>query len=125
MSEMLNQSFSQSITVTENQTADKIGSGGLPVFSTPSLIALMENTAMKMFHELTSDLTTVGAEISIKHQKASKIGAIITCNATCLEIDNRKYTFQLEAKDEQGDIIGEGIHIRYIVNIEKFISKLS
>jgi fluoroacetyl-CoA thioesterase len=121
---MLNQSFTQSITVTENQTAEKVGSGGLPVFSTPSLIALMENTAMRMFHELTSDLTTVGAEINIKHLKASKIGSIITCTATCTEIENRKYIFHLEAKNEQDDVVGQGTHIRFVVNIDKFMSKL-
>jgi fluoroacetyl-CoA thioesterase len=122
---MINQSFTQSITVTENQTAEKVGSGGLPVFSTPSLIALMENTAMRMFHELTSDLTTVGAEINIKHLKASKIGSIITCTATCTEIENRKYSFQLEVKDDRGEIIGLGTHIRYVVNSERFMSKLN
>jgi fluoroacetyl-CoA thioesterase len=121
---MLNKSFTQSITVTENQTAEKVGSGGLPVFSTPSLIALMENTAMKMFQELTSDLTTVGAEINIKHLKASKIGSIITCTAMCTEIENRKYTFHIEAKDEQDDVVGQGTHIRFVVNIDKFMSKL-
>lgn len=121
---MQNKSFSQTIIVTDNQTAEKVGSGGLPVFSTPSLIALMENTAMKMFDQIDQDCTTVGSEINIKHIKASKVGTKITCTASCLGIENRKYTFQIEAIDENGDIIGFGTHVRYVVNIEKFTNKL-
>jgi predicted thioesterase len=80
---------------------------------------------MKMFENLSSELTTVGAEINIRHLKASKIGSIITCTATCNEIDNRKYAFQIQAIDEKGDTIGEGSHVRYIVSIEKFMNKIN
>lgn len=39
------------------------------------------------------------------------------------KIDGRKLTFKVSACDDEG-IIGEGTHIRYIVDIEHFMAKL-
>jgi predicted thioesterase len=60
------------IIVTENDTASKLGSGDLDVFSTPSMIALMENTSKNVVEELLPEgFSTVGTEVSIKHIKAT------------------------------------------------------
>lgn len=102
-----------------------MGSGTLPVFATPALVAIMENAAMlAVANELPDGSTTVGGEISIKHIKPSAIGETITATATVTAVDGRKLTFALTAHDESG-IVGEGTHIRFIVGIEKFMSKLS
>jgi len=120
---MLNNSFSQTITVNESQTATEYGSGLLPVYATPALIGFMENTAMQLI-ELPADSSSVGISINMKHLKASPVGAKITCTATITEIEGRKYCFEIKAIDESGDIIGEALHERFVVNIEKFMSKL-
>jgi len=115
--------LTQTITVDKSQTAEQFGSGLLPVFSTPALIALMENTAMKLI-DVPEGSSSVGTAICIKHLKASAIGEKISCTATLTENDERKYLFQLKAYDSKGDKIGEGTHERFIVNIEKFMSKV-
>lgn len=120
---MLNKTFSQTIIVNENQTAEEYGSGLLPVFATPALIGLMENTAMQLI-ELPEGSSSVGISINMKHLKASPVGAEIVCTATIKEIDGRKYSFEIKATDASGDIVGEATHERFIVNIEKFMSKL-
>ena len=121
---MINKSFSQTISVSENQTAEKMGSGSLPVFATPAMIAVMENTAMKVLTDLPEESTSVGISININHLKASKVGEIIEFTATLILIEGRKYSFQIIAKNSNGETIGEGTHERVVVDIQKFMSKL-
>lgn len=122
---MIGKEFIQEITVLETQTAEKVGSGALPVFATPALIALMENTATKLFTDLPEGETSVGTLINIQHLKASTVGEKIRCVAKIMEIEGRKYTFYLEAIDHSGEIVGKGIHERFVVNIDRFMSKIS
>ena len=110
-------------TVTDKNTANAYGSGLLDVYSTPAMIALMENSAFSVIAPLLPpEFSTVGSEVNIKHLSASPIGMKITAKAKLLEIDRRALIFKVEAFDEKG-IIGEGIHTRFIVEIEKFMAK--
>ena len=122
---MLNVGFTHTLTeqVNENNTADKIGSGILKVYSTPSMIALMEKTASEGIGPLLEEgFTTVGTLVNIKHLAATPVGMEITCTATLTEIDGRRLVFSLTASDPCG-VIGEGVHERFIVQGEKFIAK--
>lgn len=119
----MNKELSQTTIVTEDQTAEKLGSGLLPVFSTPALVAFMENTAMKLI-ETPEGKSSVGTAISVKHLKASPVGEKISCTATLTENEGRRYTFHLVATDSKGDIIGEGSHDRFVIDIEKFMAKI-
>ena len=115
--------LTQTIIVQEHQTASQYGSGLLPVFATPALVALMENTAMQLI-ELPEGSSSVGISISVNHLKASPVGSEIKCKATITAVEGRKYNFELVATDATGNIIGEGIHERVVIDIEKFMSKL-
>ena len=120
---MTQKKFSQTITVNELQTASEYGSGLLPVFATPALVALMENTAMQLI-ELPEGGSSVGTSISVKHLKASAIGEIINCEATLTTVEGRKYTFELTATDSAGDVVGTGNHERILIDVERFMNKL-
>jgi len=39
------------------------------------------------------------------------------------EVEGRKLTFEIKAEDSKG-VIGEAVHVRYIVDRERFMSKL-
>ena len=113
------------IMVTQNQTAAKFGSGDLEVFATPALIALMENTAKSCVGlHLPHGYTTVGIEVNVKHIKASPLGMKIKCEAALTKIDGKKLYFKVDAWDAKGKI-GEGTHVRYVVNTEEFMKKVS
>jgi predicted thioesterase len=110
--------------VTREDTALNYGSGFLEVFATPSMIALMENSAMKAVqNQLPDGYGTVGIEINVKHIKATPIGMKVKSEAILTEINDKRLTFLLKAWDEQGEI-GLGNHTRYIVDNVKFMEKV-
>lgn len=112
------------IHVTENDTASKLGSGNLNVFATPAMIALMENTSKSCVDlHLPFGYTTVGIEVNVKHIKASPVGAKIRCEAILTKVQGKKLFFNIYAWDEKGKV-GEGSHIRYIVNSLEFMEKV-
>lgn len=111
-------------TVAANNTAVAMGSGDMAVFATPAMVALMENAAMNAVAEaLPEGSTTVGAEMNVTHIKPSALEAEVTATAVLTEIEGRKLTFNVGARDA-GGMIGEGVHVRYIVDREKFLAKL-
>ncbi len=110
-------------TVTEEKTAAAMGSGTLPVFATPSMIALMEETAYKAVQDtLDEGCGSVGTLLNVKHMAATPLGMQVSCEATLTEIDGRRLVFAVRAFDEAGPV-GEGIHERFIVQNEKFLAK--
>ena len=112
------------VVVTEQNTARTMGSGDLEVFATPSMVALMENAAMMaVAAALPEGSTTVGSEMNCSHIKPSKLGAKITATAVLTAVEGRKLTFTVGATDEQG-IIGEGVHVRFVVDRERFMARL-
>jgi len=121
---MLNRSFSQSIILEASQTAVYMGSGSLPVFATPAMIALMENTAMKCLSDLPEGSTSVGISICVNHMKAILVGATIHCTASITAIEGRKYTFHVSVTDITEILVGEGTHERVVVDVEKFMSRI-
>ena len=96
-------------TVAAGNTAAAMGSGDLAVFATPAMVALMENAAMTaVAGELPEGATTVGSEMNVTHIKPSGLGAEITATAVLAEVEGRKLTFNVGARDAEG-LIGEGI----------------
>ena len=117
-------SFTATMRVTPEVTAEYIGSGDLAVLATPAMCALMENAAMMaVASHLDEGCTTVGSAMNTTHIKPSGLGAIITATAVLAQVEGRKLTFNVAARDAEG-MIGEGTHIRYVVNREKFLSKV-
>ncbi len=111
-------------TVTDANTAATMGSGDLPVFATPAMVALMEQAAMTAIAlELPAGSTTVGAEMNVTHIKPSGLGVEVTASAVLTEVEGRKLTFNVGARDAEG-LIGEGVHVRYVVDRAKFMAKV-
>ena len=112
------------LKVTDSVTAIAVGSGDMPVLATPMMMALMENAAMlAVKNELEEGQTTVGGHIESSHLKPSKIGDVVRAEAVVTKVDGRKIEFKIAAYCGE-TLIGEGTHLRFIVDRTKFLSKL-
>ena len=110
------------LVVDKSKTAAAAGSGGLEVFGTPYMIALMECTCKELAQkELDDSQGTVGISISTNHKAATPMGMKVTCEAELVEIDRSRLVFNVVCSDEL-DVIGEGQHQRFIIDNEKFLA---
>ena len=112
------------ITVTCDMMASSIGSGHVYVYATAMMIAGMEATAVDLLQPLLPEgCTTVGGSISSSHLAPSAVGAEVRAHASLEKIDGRKLYFNVIALE--GDkVLGEGTHLRFIVDRKKFLQKL-
>jgi len=110
--------------VTESMSAGKIGSGALNVYSTPSMIALMEKTSMLCVDSLLNENeTTVGGAVNIRHYKPTAIGRTVISKSKVTNLQGKKIDFEVEVT-ESGDVIGNGQHTRFIVKKDLFMKNL-
>ena len=114
---------SETLVVEHKDTAAVYGSGALEVFATPAMIALMEKTCLEsVADKIGEGNTTVGIAVNIKHLKASPVGSTIRCEAEIVEVDRRRLVFKVKCFENE-TLVGEGIHERFVVDSQKFMSK--
>ncbi len=112
------------MVVAVGNTAMEVGSGSVPVFATPMLVALMENSAINALEgKLQEGQTTVGSKVEITHTAPTPIGMTVTARAELLEVDGKRLLFNVTAVDNTGPV-GHGQHERFIINLEKFLAKV-
>lgn len=113
----------QETLVTEANVATNVGSGRVKVFATPMMIALIEKAAcLSIDPYLEEGQSSVGTRIDVSHCSATPMGLKVWAETEVVEVDRRRVTFSVKAYDEKG-LIGEGTHDRFVIDIEKFISK--
>lgn len=117
--------YSTESIVDEKHSAKSVGSGDLEVLATPIMISYMENAAKELISSsLPIGYTTVGIEINVKHMKASLVGSIVYTKAKLERIEGKKLFYFIISEDDKGNKLGEGTHIRYIVNSQDFMKRI-
>jgi fluoroacetyl-CoA thioesterase len=109
--------------VTEADTADRWGSGLVPVLGTPALVGLMEGAAVQaLAGHLPPGQTSVGGRIDLRHLAPTPVGMHVRACAKLLEVEGRRLVFRVEAWDEV-EQIGEATHERFVVDEGRFVAK--
>ncbi len=112
----------RTVVVQEN-TAAAVGSGALEVFSTPSMIALMEKAALESVQPfLEEGQGTVGIELDIAHLAATPLGMAVRAESELTAVEGRTLCFRVSAWAGE-ELIGQGTHKRCIVFNERFLAK--
>lgn len=112
------------IIVEDKHIASHLGSGGVPVYATPTMVLHMEETSRQAVdHLLGPDGATVGAFIAVKHLAPTPKGMRVRIRAELTKIDGRMLTFKVEAWDEV-EKVGEAEHVRAIISMAKFAERL-
>lgn len=109
--------------VTPDNTARAAGSGLVPVFATPWMVALMENAAVQAVQGvLAPDEGTVGTRLDVTHEAATPVGMKVEAWAEVTAIEGRKITFDVKAYDNE-EQIGGGTHERFVIKPDKFLAR--
>jgi fluoroacetyl-CoA thioesterase len=115
---------------TTKERKIKVGAGqttsflweGENVFSTPSMIAEMEETCRLLLKEeflQDEDWDSVGTLVNIRHLKATPVGTEVKLKARVIDVKDKRVTFEVDAVDKI-EKIGEGLHERTVINVPEF-----
>jgi fluoroacetyl-CoA thioesterase len=113
------------IATTPEMGITHLGPDAPRMYSTPSMISLMEQTAIRVLTpHLDAGEQSVGTKVSVSHFKATPIGQKVRAKATLTEIADvgrpgKRYRFTVEAFNET-DKIGEGSHERAVIDVTQF-----
>lgn len=111
--------------VAEKHLASSMGSGLAPVLATPILVAFCEECArLSVDPYLPEGKQTVGTHIDLYHTAATPLGMQVTIQSELVEIDDKRLRFKVFAQDEV-EKIGYGEHERFIIDTERFKSRLA
>ena len=112
------------IVVGTRDTAPHVGSGKIGVLATPVMVNLMEAAALQAAERfMPPGFQTVGTHLDVKHFAATPVGMRVRAHAELVKIEGRVLTFRLRAEDER-EPVGEGIHERLIINVERFDQRM-
>lgn len=116
---------SATMLVTQQRLATTMGSGNVPVFASPMLVAAMEAAAVDCLDgQLPDGYESVGVHLDVAHSAPTPLGFTVTATATLTAVDGRKLAFDVAAHDGV-ERIGSGTHSRIIVDTPRFFARLA
>jgi fluoroacetyl-CoA thioesterase len=114
-----------SLAVTPEHLANRFKDAMLPqVLATPVMIMIMENAALNALKPyLDASESAVGTRVDVRHLAATPVGRHVTGEAKVTEVDGRRITFAIQAKDG-AEVVGVGTHERMVIDLAAFSERL-
>jgi len=105
-------------------SAENFGNPGVPVFSTPAVVWLLDSLAHQVIvPTLDQDQGTLGTKIDIEHLAATPLGMKVRARAEVVRINGKRILVKVEAHDET-EIIARGTIERYITgSVPRFLER--
>jgi len=114
----------KTVIVEPKHIASHLGSGGVPVYATPSMVLHMEETSREAVdHLLGPGRATVGAFMGVRHLAPTPLGMKVRIRSELVKVEGRMLTFKVEAWDEV-EKIGEAEHVRAAIDLARFGEKI-
>jgi len=108
------------LVVGEEHTAPRVGSGLVHVLATPVMINLFEAAALDAVdRHLQAGYQSLGTVLNVRHIAATPVGMRVRATAEIVKVEGRTVFLKVRAEDEK-ELIGDGLHERVVVNVEKF-----
>ncbi|HVQ60452.1 MAG TPA: hotdog domain-containing protein [Burkholderiales bacterium] len=108
------------LTVAEEHTAPRVGSGRVHVLATPVMINVIEAAALAAIeHLLPQGYQSLGTRLDIRHFAATPVGMRVRAEVEVEKVEGRTVSFRVLVADEK-EPIGDGTHERMVVNVSRF-----
>ena len=112
------------VVVDKGLLATTVGSGDVPVYATPAMVALMETAAVDaLAPSLAEGQSSVGISLDIRHLAATPPGRQVRARAEVIEVEGNKVVFQVQAWDH-AELIGKGTHTRFVIDMARFMQRV-
>jgi predicted thioesterase len=112
------------LTVAEEHTAPRVGSGRVHVLATPVMINLIEAAALEALdRHLPAGYQSLGTRLDVRHIAATPVGMKVFAEVVVSRVEGRTVYFAVKVRDEK-EPVGDGAHERVVVNVEKFSERV-
>ena len=111
---------------TVPQVAEWPGFSDMPlVFATAMMVGFMEQTCIQALRQyLGDDQRTLGTHVDMSHVAATPVGMEVEACVELVEVQGKTLTFKVACRDA-GGLIGEGLHRRAIIDLQRFEQRLA